>query len=104
MEWNVFHYNINKGTIETYNVLSHRSFVLYIKKAYNSKTSKDEFMEQLRREAMYYFWSKSEHEIIISGWPPREGTDRKVDVYEQLKANWKHFSEYIWTLLENNSL
>lgn len=46
---------------------------------------------------MYYFWSKCEWEIIISGWPPRDDfNDAKIDVYDQVKLNWDKFVDYTW--------
>ena len=49
----------------------------------------------LDRECMYYYWSKCEWEVIVSAWPPRDGSDKKIDVYSQLKANWEQFKNII---------
>lgn len=49
----------------------------------------------LDRRCMYYYWSKCEWEVIISAWPPRDGSDKKIDVYSQLKANWDLFKKIV---------
>ena len=49
----------------------------------------------LNRECMYYYWSKCEWEVIVSAWPPRDGSDKKIDVYSQLKANWELFKNIV---------
>lgn len=53
----------------------------------------DDFIEErLKSECMYYFWSKCEYEIVIRGWPNEE-CNRKIDIYEQLIANWNIFKD-----------
>lgn len=49
----------------------------------------------LDRRCMYYYWSKCEWEVIVSAWPPRDGSDKKIDVYSQLKANWDQFKNIV---------
>ena len=50
----------------------------------------------LDRECMYNYWSKCEWEVIVSAWPPRnDGSDKKIDVYSQLKANWEQFKNIV---------
>lgn len=56
--------------------------------------------KQLDRQCMYYFWSKCEYEVIVSAWPPREGSDRKIDIYTQLKENWDIFRELVFRELK----
>lgn len=62
--------------------------------------SMDELIEytvekQLDRQCIYYFWAKCEYEVIVSAWPPRDGSDKKIDVYSQLKANWEQFKNIV---------
>ena len=54
--------------------------------------------ERIRRNLMYYFWSKCEHEVLITAWinPKNEDICRKVDIYEQVYNNWHVFFNYIW--------
>ena len=127
--WNVFHENFNARKIEVYNVFNHSSFYNNVIKL--SRKNKDEFAEQLKREAMYYFWSKCEMEIVVTSWPSyideneyqrltkernehiekRGDTPRvlnfcptvgsKIDIYEQLMLNWDMFVEYTWNTLNS---
>ena len=55
---------------------------------------------RLDRLCMYYFWSKCEYEVIVSAWPPREGSEEKIDIYDQLKANWDIFKELVFKELK----
>ena len=45
---------------------------------------------------MYYMWSKSEYEIIVSPWVGR-AEDIKIDVYSQVHMNWDRFVDYVWS-------
>ena len=128
--WNVIEHDINGRKIDVYNVFEHGSFaesLLQIKKKYKTF---EEFAEQVRRELQYYFWSKSEWEVIVTTWPPyidgkeldrlnkeREEhikefgqfrfehvnveTGVKIDVYDQIMLNWEQFITYLW---ENRKL
>lgn len=119
MTWNVYRYDINKREIEVYNVFEHYSFNLEVEKLLNKKISYGEFYEELKSLAMYYFWSKSEYEVVITEFPPyidKEEIDRlvaekdehsyrtyvhlevstKIDIYGQLNLNWEQFALYVW--------
>lgn len=68
-EWNVYVYNINSKRIERYNIFHHWSFrenVEKIMKKFKKEGTKEECARKLRSELMYYFWSKSEWEIIVA--------------------------------------
>lgn len=123
MTWNVYRYDINSQKIYQYNVFNHNRFLEEVK-AIKTK-DKDEFSEKLRIIAMYYFWSKAEHEIVITSFPPYINKDEvsriiriasendvyrynrytmhvnldrgeKIDIYNQLQMNWEHFVDYVW--------
>ena len=75
---------------------------------------------------MYYFWSKSEYEIVITSFPPyidkkeiekltktnkkiREAvnldTGKKIDIFDQIMINQDKFIDYLWNnkkLLKKN--
>jgi hypothetical protein len=58
---------------------------------------KDEFAEELRRDLFYYFWAKSEYEILISAWCGSKDTQEvKVDIYSQVMNNFDIFCDYVW--------
>jgi hypothetical protein len=90
---------------KAFNVFTHGRFMEDVKKAarkYRDR-EREQFEEQLRRELMYYFWSKCEWEIVLTRWPPFETSDErfnrtseKVDVYDQVMLNWDRFREYVW--------
>lgn len=96
LEWNVIEYNINSRSLDVYNVFWHFGFLNDTKKnAKKNKDNKEEFLSNLKRDAMYYFWSKCEWEIVVSSWPTGDA-EEKIDVYDQLAFNWDKFSEYVW--------
>lgn len=97
MEWNVYVHNFNYNKIEEYNIFEHGSFMEYLKKACEECESKDMLAEKIKSELIYYFWSKSEWEIVISPWCGRkEPCDIKVDVFDQVMMNFDIFVDYIW--------
>ena len=70
---------------------------LYIKNYKKNSHDIDNFATQLKKDLMYYFWSKCEWEIILTSWPPNNNfNDKKIDVFDQINLNWERFVEYIW--------
>jgi hypothetical protein len=97
MEWNVYVHNINRDRIEKYNVFEHSSFIKYLKKACEECESKDMLAEKIKSELRYYFWSKSQWELIISPWVGySKPFNIKVDVYDQVMMNFDIFVDYVW--------
>lgn len=54
-----------------------------------------ELKDILRRELMYWFWSKCEWEVVVQGWP-NNGTEKKIDVFEQISANYELFEKIVF--------
>lgn len=130
LQWNVLCHNINTKSIEVYNIFKHVSFFDDIKKLFKKNLPKDEFALQLKRDVMYYFWSKAEWEIILTSFPTYIDSSeldrlneehiefneqfghypyksninldigRKIDVYEQIMMNWQVFVDYVWDAKE----
>lgn len=119
MIWNVYRYDINQRELEIYNVFEHYSFNSEVEKLLEKKISYEELYEELKSATMYYFWSKVEHEVFITEFPPyidKDELDRlvsekdqhpyrahvnlesgdKIDIYGQLKLNWEQFVQYVW--------
>lgn len=97
MEWNVYFYNVNHQKIETFNIFNHRYFTGYVKQHLQTCTDKDSFAEELKSELRYYFWSKSEWEIIIKPWVGNKTPgEEKIDIYAQVMLNFNIFLDYIW--------
>ena len=125
LEWNVFRHDFNKKEIVTYNVLNN-GIIDELKKKKEKCDSKEKFSEELKRTMMYYFWCKSEHEVVVCSWPvyvDMKELDRlnsekeeniknygrepyrlwadptigsKIDIYKQLEINWDKFLDYVW--------
>ena len=126
LKWNVFYHDINKQKITTMNIFNHWKFAEDVQKSLKKFKDKDEFAEHLRRDLMYYFWSKYEHEVVITSFPPyitmseldnlneertlhkeKYGRDCvridvnpdvgiKIDIYEQVMNNWDIFLDYVY--------
>ena len=79
MEWNVYFHDFNRNEID-----------------------KMEFKEKLRKELMYWFWSKCEYEIVISPWVGRnkEEAEVKIDIHDQVMLNFNRFVDYCWSFKE----
>ena len=97
--WNVYVHNINQDTIEVYNIFQHHGFCKCLYKAkvkYLKKTDFrfEDFMEEVKKELMYYFWSKCEWEVVIKAWVGGKA-ERQTDVYCQVMINWELFKEYL---------
>ncbi len=118
MQWNVFREDINRREIEVFDVFHHGSFNDDVLKLKKKGLSREEFAKELRSIVMYYFWSKCEHEVVITSWPPyikkeelmrmnaeeegyykynvRLAVGKKVDIYQQLSLNWERFVDYVF--------
>lgn len=104
LEWNVFYYDINRNKITTYNIFRHSRFNKYVEEAFEECKTKEEFAEILRRELMYYFWSKAEWELIIEltkdnhifliPWCGcRNPEEVKIDVTNDTSFDWSNFAK-----------
>lgn len=127
LEWNVIHHNHNTREFETFNIFNHWRFREYLDKLLEDKNiTREYFEERLRREVMYYYWSKTEWECIVTDTKPHiarkelgcivdecyqkrtmeQGFPRctavnlsdseKIDIYDQVNLNWEAFVEYVW--------
>lgn len=97
LEWYVYLADINKKEIIKYNVFKHYSFYEDLKINIKNNKNKKDFIDRLRKDSMYYFWAKSEYEIILWSWPEWDKFKKeKIDVYSQLMLNWDKFVNYIW--------
>lgn len=83
-----------KKVLDKHNVDYSKMNKLFKQHAYRD-IAFEAYEQILDRECMYYYWSKCEWEVIVSAWPPRDGSDRKIDVYSQLKANWELFKNIV---------
>ena len=68
------------------------------KKRKRKYTPEDLLDIELRHKCMYHFWSKCEYEVIVTGWPDTK-TEKKIDIYQQLDANWETFKKIVFEVL-----
>lgn len=130
MKWNVYYNNVNKRTIEKWNIFNHGRFAEDVEKLLEEDVTKEEFAKELKHKLRYYFWSKCEYETIITSWPcyidqtelNRLNADyeesaakyghypyrlsvdlevgEKIDVADQVAMNWNIFVDYVWSYKE----
>ena len=123
--WNAYKLRWN-DELKVFNVFDHRSFYEGVLKLLKAPLTKEEFSEKLRREVQYYYWAKTEWELIIAECTPKIDQkefnrilseyyldrqrelptpysttinishDDKIDVYDQLYLNWDAFVDYVW--------
>ena len=101
LEWNVYVSDFNSRKIVTFNIFRHYSFYeSCLKNKRKNGKDRDVFFEEMRKDLMYYYWSKCEWEIILDHWPSRDDFyQEKIDVYDQVMLNWDAFTEYVWNHL-----
>ena len=102
LKWFVFVEDINKKRIRVYNIFEHKDFMEDCNDAWeNYKNKHHDFLryqENIDSILMYYFWCKCEWEIILSNFPPSDSFQKKkIDVYQQVKINWKKFMDYLFS-------
>lgn len=153
LEYYVYNEDFNEQQIIKYNVFNHVYFVKYLcdmfkniekeEKRYNKENNLSglithkqanefkKYMEafednELKRVCRYYFWTRSEYEIVLTTWTPsiereellrlinedKEHMEKwgspayrytpnlcvgeKIDIYGQLRLNWDIFKKYVF--------
>ena len=77
----------------------HVDKMIWDEKNRKKKHTPDELIErELRHKCMYYFWSKCEYEVVVTGFPDTK-TERKIDIYDQLDANWETFKNMAFEVI-----
>ena len=64
--WNAYNYRSVGQGLRVFNIFDHYSFMESVRKLLKKPMSKEEFSELLRREVLYYYWSKDEWELVIT--------------------------------------
>lgn len=96
LEWFVYCQNWGNDKIESWNIFKHGSFAKDTEDLLSRKIDKDTFTNAVKSNLMYYFWSKSEYEIVLKNWVGRD-CEIKIDVYNQVMLNFDKFVEYLWS-------
>lgn len=91
MEWYVYWHDFNAKKIIKWNIFEHGTFRKELDEMYKKYNSKKEFAERLDKAAMFYFWSKCEHEVLLVNPWVGDADEVKIDVYDQLHMNWDRF-------------
>lgn len=82
--FNVINFNFNADKFESYNVMP------YLIDEYNDQKTKPVTFEECRKfikdKSQYQFWGRCEYEVILVDWP-RQKTEHKMDVHEQIMMN-----------------
>lgn len=97
LKWYVLRKDFNADKMERFNIFDHRGFAEDIEKVLKKYENFNTFKESVKKELMYYFWCKSEYEIIVGGlhteldWENFE----KIDIYSQVLPNLDILCRYI---------
>lgn len=98
MCWYVYRDNWEKKKITKYNIFDHYSFNKDVCDDLKKCDKIESFADRLKSNLMYYYWSKCEWEIILSPWVgAKDGSEVKIDVYDQVMLNWDKFLNYVWS-------
>ena len=96
MEWYVLNYDWNAEKICSFNIFNNRGFSQYVDKLLDTFITMDKFVEDLKHELQYYFWSKREYEISVGdAFDTNFDNYEKIDVYQQVLPNIKALAKYI---------
>jgi len=96
LKWNVMAHDFNKDKIVPYNIFF-ESFPEEIRKEIQRKriTNYEELKEYISHWSKYHYWSRAEHEIIVSGLHSKEDKEEKIDVDWQIQMNLNRITEYV---------
>lgn len=84
-QFNVIIEDINRSDFTSYDIIPY--LVSRYKEAEDKPKTFEEFKKFIISEAKYQWWGRCQYEIILSAWPPKQGFEKKIDVYEQVMMN-----------------
>lgn len=92
--WNAFRYDSSSKELVVFDVIRD-DLITDIEKAHKKKELKNinDLKKIVKSWAMYHYWSKVEHEVIVTDMFSR--TEEKIDVYWQIDMNLDRLCEYI---------
>ena len=103
LEWYAFREDFNKNELERVNVLGIDFAKELLKRIKQDKISSyNELKELIKRMLMYRYWSKAEHEVLVTSLHHRPDRDNvfKIDVWYQLEKNLDRITEYVMKELQ----
>lgn len=93
LEWYVLKWDFNSKKVVNYNILQWLKEDIANEVRLKHICNKNMLQEYLKRQFMYYYWSKTESEFFISDL---HGDDyEKVDIWRQIEPNLNHIVEYV---------
>lgn len=97
--WNVIDYDFNAQKVRPINLFEYnwvflKDGLLYAKTHYSNNFIK--FADHVRSWLQHEYWSRSEYEVIVSGWIGNDDNPYKLDIYTQVMLNWDRFIDYVW--------
>ena len=95
MEWYVLNYDFNKKKVETFNIFRNAVFVKNVQELINNYLTFDDFVEKLKNEIKYNFWSRREYEISVGDAFCKEEELEKWDIANQVLPNIEILANYI---------
>lgn len=96
LKWYVLKHNFNSRQVEPYNALSGWEDDIKLSRKKGKFKTKQEFKDWLLREFRYYYWSKSECEIVVGGLHIKNENElQKIDIFYQLEPNIDIIVDYI---------
>lgn len=85
MKFYAFMQDLNSDKLIYTNVIR-QDLIDRVKKAIKKNYTYDEIKEEVKRELMFCYWSKSEYEVIVSNWGGKD-FEKKIDIWYQLEPN-----------------
>jgi len=101
LKWYAFYYDWNGHKLERTNVLGPRFTEDILKRIKRDKINTyEDLKEGIKRELMYYYWSKAEYEVLVTDLFPKDYEDFcnnsiKIDIWYQLEPNLDRIVEYV---------
>ena len=94
LKWCVLHHDWNNNKIVNYNVMQGIAEELHKEVKAKRVHDKASLADWLKRELMYHYWSKAEHEICVSGFCKND-CEEKIAARRQLEMNFDNIVEYV---------
>ena len=99
LEWYCLYYDSNKKRIRKYNILNEELADIIGESISKHKINNlKQLKEYISKWLKYYYWSKTEWEVMIYGIFSDEA--EKIDVYTQAELNIDRIVEYVNDKLE----
>lgn len=106
-KFNVIIFDSNSKNFKSFDIIPYLIKEFLEEEIHAFKTFND-YKDFIIKTSRYKFWSKCEYEIILSDWP-KNGSELKIDVYNQIMLNinvvTKIFIEEVFkSILNDNKL